>query len=103
MSERVITANRIRDGVPVYLRRNADECSWTESIAEASATADAGALAALTTLAAADAGRAIVIEPYAIDVVVGQAGTEAVALREKIRAIGPTVGDLGRGTWHVQV
>jgi hypothetical protein len=103
MYERVITANRIRDGVAVYLRRTDAERSWTESIAEASAVGDAESLASLTELASVDAGRAIVIEPYAIDVVVGGTGNEAVTLREKIRAIGPTVDGMGRGIWHVQV
>ena len=91
MSDQMITGNRLADGIVVFLRMNGKSWDWVERIADASIARDATTLEAMTAASEADA-RKVVVEPYAIDVIGNQTGVEPVAMRERIRAFGPTAG-----------
>ena len=86
--QQMIIANRLSDGVVVFLARG-DE--WVTSI-------DAGVVIArsveadrLLAAAKADEQRCIVIDPNLIEVVVEKGLPRPLAIREAIRAFGPTV------------
>jgi hypothetical protein len=84
----VITANRLHDGVVVYL---GPDGGWVERIEEARIARDkeaAGTLLAEAERAAADCR---VVAPYAIDVADAPHGLQPVTYRERIRAFGPSV------------
>jgi hypothetical protein len=83
----VVTANRLRDGVPVYF---VGKGLWSTAMAEALHVApEAGE----NLLAAAQAGDPPhpVVAPYLIDATLLQGRLEPTSLRERIRAYGPTV------------
>jgi hypothetical protein len=77
-----VTANRVVDGVPVYLTAAG---GWSPHLAHAHVVKD---VAELLVRAQADPLKAIA--PYAIDVVVTDGKIRPVGLREEIRAFGPT-------------
>ena len=94
----VLTANRLSDGLAVYW---VDPGRWTGDVAEATVLGDAGALAAALSVAQATAtgadGKPQVVEIYGISVetppgATGHLAPMPVRLRERIRALGPTVG-----------
>jgi hypothetical protein len=84
----VITANRLTDGIVVYVGHDG---AWTGQLSEAKlfgskAEAESGMLAA-----GDDAKRNLVVEPCLIDVTDEASGRQPLTLRESIRARGPTV------------
>jgi len=86
----VVTANRLRDGTPVYY---AGAGAWSAAIDAARAVASDGAEA---LLAEAKAGPLPlpVIDPYLIEAAArdeGEPRLTPLSLRERIRAFGPTV------------
>lgn len=84
----VVTANRLDDGVVVYLT---DDGGWTERLGESRRIEGEEALGrAMETAKAAEAAR-IVVEAYPIDVADQDGVLVALRLREKIRAEGPTI------------
>lgn len=84
----VVTANRLIDGVVVYLDAAG---GWTERIGRAMPIVGAEALdAAVAAGKQAEADR-IVVETYPIDVEREEGGFRPTRLREVIRAAGPTV------------
>jgi len=86
-SKHVITANRLMDGLVVYLT---EDGSWSEVINEARIAADDEALqAALADGQAAEAAHEVV---GVYEVAVERDGTDIrpVRIRERIRAYGPT-------------
>ncbi len=90
----IVTANRLLDGVVVYLDASG---GWTDVIGAArvlESEADIEAALAAGQKAAQDR---IVVEPYAIDVAEEDGGLRPLRLREAIRAKGPTIReDLAR-------
>jgi hypothetical protein len=94
--QKAITANRLDNGLVVFLD---PEGGWTVDIAGARLIADTELEEAIAYGKAQHDAR-VVIEPYAIDVEVNDAGVPVpVRLRERIRAErGPTVvyGDAER-------
>ena len=93
MADRIVTANRLRDGLVVYL----NGAGWSERIDDARvarAEEDAAALLAR----AEGPGQAVrVVDPYLIEVTREEAVPRPVSRREAIRALGPTVRpDLGK-------
>ena len=86
-ARRVVTGNRLRDGVPVYF---AGAGRWSPAFAEARHVAPAEAEA---LLAEAQQGAAPhpVIAPYLIDAAFRDGRLHPLSLREQIRAFGPTV------------
>jgi sulfite reductase (NADPH) hemoprotein beta-component len=90
----MVTANRLVDGVVVYLRGAGD---WCEDLKDARIADGKDAGENLLTLAKADVVHRLVVDPYLIDVM-AEAGTWVPArIRERIRSLGPTVRtDLGK-------
>jgi Protein of unknown function (DUF2849) len=90
----VITANRLADGVVIFADA---EGGWVEDFVRAVVYADAAATKAGLERAAEAAARNVLVEPYAIDVVLRNGHYVPKSLREAIRASGPTVRrDLGK-------
>ena len=90
MSQQIITANHLRDGLVVFLNASG---GWTTEIA-AARIIGSGELDAALAYARAQADAQIVVEPYEIDVELHpDAGMPVpLRLRERIRAAkGPTV------------
>ena len=88
MPSKIITANRLADGVVVYL--DAAE-RWVEHVGEAAVADDEAARLRLLEIGADAVAAAEIVEPYLIDVSVTPSGPRPVRLREVIRALGPTV------------
>jgi Protein of unknown function (DUF2849) len=90
----VITANRLIDGVVVF--QTADE-SWTEDFNRAAVCPDAPATASALKRAKQDEATNLVVDSYAIVVEERNGHLAPKALREAIRATGPTIRrDLGK-------
>ena len=88
MSNQVVTANRLRDGRAVYLTVGN---TWSERIAGSLVSAGDTDSAAMLADAQKAADAQIVVDPYLIDVTLDDAMPRPVAIREQIRASGPTV------------
>ena len=85
MTEQAVTANRLGNGVVVYLTAQG---AWSERLEDA-ARADGAAAEAM--LAEAEAQPLAVVGPYLIDLAEGENGLELASVRERIRAAGPSV------------
>ncbi len=89
----VITANRLTDGVVVF--QTAD--GWSEDFNRAAVCADPQATSSALERAKQDEASNIVVDPYAVTVAERNGHTAPKALREAIRAAGPTIRrDLGK-------
>ena len=84
----IVTANRLVDGRVVF---RDGEGRWVEAFAEA-AIVDKAAAEAAVAASAADVAARLIVEPYAVEVIAVAGGVEPKAMREKIRAGGPTSG-----------
>src|SRR5580658_4997050 len=90
----VITANRLTDGVVVF--QSADG-SWSEDFNRAAVLADAQATAEAIARARQDEASNVVVDAYAVPVDERNGHFAPKALREAIRAAGPTTRrDLGK-------
>ncbi len=81
---RVVTANRLRDGIIVYYSR---ESGWTPDIRLATVAAGAE-VEALTQAAEKDAAANVVVGVYAIEIT---GDHRPLSARERIRAEGPSI------------
>ncbi len=88
MTPRMVTANRLGDGLVVYLDRGG---GWSKRIADGRVASDDADAAALMTVAEAAAAACQVVEPYLIDVTDDDGSVRPLRHRERIRAQGPTV------------
>ena len=89
----VITANRLADGVVVF--QTAD--GWSEDFNHAAVSPDAAATKAALARAADDMADNRVVDAYAFAVETRNGHVVPKALREAIRAAGPTIRrDLGK-------
>ena len=85
---KAITANLLRDGHVVFL----DEAGgWVRSLAEARLVADGAELDRAMAVARAETEARVVVEAYAIDIDTVDGEPLPVRLRERIRAVGPSV------------
>ncbi len=92
MSQHIITANRLRDGVPVW---RAADGAWAELI-EHAALHDTETMNEALDAARRDIGRRLVVGVYPVEVAVRDGRPVPHAVREMIRARGPSVRpDLG--------
>lgn len=94
MAQQIISANRLGDGLVVYLTGGG---GWSERIADALAVTgkDAGE-AAMTVAHTAEEAR-LIVEPYLIDIDESGGERRPTQFRELIRAKGPTVRlDIGK-------
>ncbi len=94
MTSKVVTANRLGDGVVVYLAAGG---AWSERVEDARvARAQEGAAALLASVETPE--HAVrVVGPYLMDVAADGHAPRPISNREVIRARGPTVRlDLGK-------
>ncbi len=90
----VITSNRLADGVVVF--QSADG-SWSEDFKRAAVLADAQGTADALARAKRDEANNLVVDAYAVAVAERNGHFAPKALREAIRAAGPTIRrDLGK-------
>jgi hypothetical protein len=90
LAMQMIVASRLTDGRVVFL---AEGVEWVESI-EAGLVADSDEAAEkLLEQAQVCVRDSLIVEPYAIDITIDAAGRRPTALREAIRAFGPTIAD----------
>jgi sulfite reductase (NADPH) hemoprotein beta-component len=90
---KVISANRLADGIVVYAGRDG---SWPEQLSQAKIFASKAEAEAGLLVAQDDAKRNLVVEPVVVEVADDASGLRAVTLREAIRARGPTIDFLPR-------
>jgi hypothetical protein len=79
----VVTANRLRDGIVVYL---ASDGSWNEEIGRARIAETEDELAALEARAAEDVKARKVVAVYPMDVALHEGTVDPLSVRERIRA-----------------
>ncbi len=92
MTSKVVTANRLRDGLVVFL---AEGDGWSLALADARVADGTQAAAAILAVAEQAADDRIVVEPYLIDVTADNGTVRPVRYRERIRADGgPTFDPL---------
>jgi hypothetical protein len=84
----VITANRLDDGLVVFLDAAS---SWTTVLAEARRLADAEEIDEALAIARASAARHEILDPYAVVVTEAEGRLVPKEIKERIRAFGPTV------------
>ncbi|MBG1231588.1 DUF2849 domain-containing protein [Aestuariivirga litoralis] len=90
----VMTANRLGDGIAVFLQRNG---SWSEKIDDAVLALEPEATAALEARALADVKANVVTGQYFFAATRINGKIRATDNRERIRTLGPTVRlDLGK-------
>jgi hypothetical protein len=90
----IVTANRLRDGIVVFLNRSGQ---WSERIDEATLALEPEAARALETRAKADEAGCVVTGSYLIDAERQEGRIRAAHIRERMRTLGPTVRhDLGK-------
>lgn len=88
----VLTANRLHDGIVVFL---AADGRWVESIEAAAVAKSAEEAEALKEQGLRDAARNLVVEPYLAAVSVTGGRLVPVRMRERVRMEGPSVlGDV---------
>ena len=93
MADRIVTANRLDDGLVVYL----NGAGWSERIDDARIAGDDAAADGLLVRAGGPGQAVRVVDPYLIEVTREGAVPRPVSHREVIRARGPTVRtDLGK-------
>jgi hypothetical protein len=93
MSLQIVTANRLRDGLVVFLARDG---KWSDTIAEAVVAADDNTAAELLRRAGKSEADNTVVAPYLIDIENTEGHPRPVRYREWLRTQGPTVRtDLG--------
>ena len=93
MADKIVTANRLDDGLVVYL----NGAGWSERIEDARIAGDDAAADGLLARAEGPGQEIRVIGPYLIEVTREGAAPRPVSNREAIRAQGPTVRpDLGK-------
>jgi len=81
---KAITANRLADGVVVYLTKNDKELGWSSRIEDAAVFSDS-VIQRMLRIAAEDVEKNIVVEPYAIEIIDKH---RPIGARETIRAAG---------------
>jgi hypothetical protein len=85
---RMIIANRLTDGLVVFLTADG---GWSVAIADGIVITDSAEEERLLAQAKRDEDGCRVVDPNLIDVTVDRGSPRPVAIREAIRAFGPTV------------
>jgi hypothetical protein len=86
----VLTANRLGDGIVVFLDF---EGAWSENLAEAVVARSPDEVRALQDRGAYDAEHNLVVEPYLIEVRETAGGLVPIRFRERVRVTGPSILD----------
>jgi hypothetical protein len=85
---KVITANRLIDGLVVFI---ADGPGWVTDIAEATVFEDGPKLDDAMAFGAVEVAARKIVDPYTVDITIENGRPVPERLRERIRAIGPSV------------
>lgn len=85
---RMIIANRLTDGLVVFYKDSGD---WTVDIADGLVIDDEAEETRQLEAARADEARCLIVDPNLIDVSIDGGSPRPTAIREAIRAFGPTV------------
>lgn len=94
MSQTILTANRLTDGAAVYLRADS---GWTERMEDARVATSPAEAEALVETGEYENNARQIVDPYLIDLSDANERARPHRLRERIRAVGPTVRpDLAR-------
>lgn len=88
MTQQVISANRLSDGLVVYL---ASDDSWSEWISRSEIATDSEKAATLLDRAKWAEENRVVVDPYLVDVAEIDGEVRPTRYREYIRATGPSV------------
>ena len=88
MTMQVLTANRLSDGVVVYL---SDDEAWVEAISEASISRTDRDETKLLRAGSRSVVARLIVDPYLIEVNQEESAIRPRRFREVIRAGGPTV------------
>lgn len=88
MADKVLTANRLADGIAVWLNAGGQ---WTENLQEALIARHTEAASALEEIGKRDFSANLVVDVNVIDVEEENGVIRPVRLRERIRAAGPTM------------
>ena len=88
MTEQILTANRLSDGVVVYFTQSG---TWSERIAESRIASDTKASETLLADGTGAIGGQIADPPYLIDVSIDGGDVRPLRYRERIRASGPSI------------
>ncbi len=88
MSNKILTANRLSDGLVVYLKGSN---IWTTSLRDAAVARDDATEAKFLETGSAAVSANHVVDPYLVDVADNGEGFHPIRFREAIRAKGPTV------------
>jgi predicted metalloprotease len=86
----VLTANRLGDGIVVFLDF---EGAWSERLEEAIVARSPDEVKALEDRGAYDAARNLVVEPYLVEVREDGGRLVPLRTRERVRALGPSILD----------
>ena len=84
----IVTANRLRDGLVVFLSADG---AWSERIGDAAGAENEAGAQELMARANQSAIECRVVEPYLVEVEIAADGRRPVLHRESIRVSGPTV------------
>jgi hypothetical protein len=100
MSAQMVTANRLTDGMVVYLTKQGD---WATQFSAGAILADEAAAEAAMAKANEAAKQQLIVSQYLIDVLVDGATVKPTSTRERIRADrGPTITvDVGSWTGRI--
>lgn len=94
MTQQIVSANRLTDGLVVYLTAGA---GWSERLADGHVAADEAAAERILAAARQAESERIVVDSYLIDVAEFDGVLRPTKYREYIRAEGPTVRpDIGK-------
>lgn len=88
MTQKVISANRLGDGLVVYLTAND---TWSEWISRSEIANDEAAADALLVRAKRAETNRLIVDPYLVDVAEIDGQVRPTRYRELIRATGPSV------------
>ena len=94
MTAQIVTANRLTDGVVVYLD---EKGAWSERVEDARVAQAEEEAAELLAFAESPEQGIVVVGPYLMEVAAENGAPRPISNREVIRARGPTVRqDLGK-------
>lgn len=88
MSAQIVTANRLTDGLVVYF----DGSGWSERLDSGRVAGDEEEAARLLDNAEAEAAGDAVVGPYLVEIAGRKGVRQPTRLRERIRALGPSIG-----------
>jgi hypothetical protein len=100
MTVQVVTANRLRDGVIVWLT---PALNWSEDFAESQVLRDEAAAKAALDAAGIDVKAHLIVGPYLAEFNETPEGLQAASARERIRASRVPTITPDQGSWTARI